>query len=80
MLNRKSTILSVVALAFVMILTTVGCTGAIKAAMVPEIFSGLGTIADGLAASLDAEGLDSILDGLLDGLERAVYPEASSSS
>ncbi len=78
-MKRKVKTCTLVCLAVFSLLVATGCVDGVRQAIVPQLFSGVQTIADGLITGADpnslTSGAQSIADGLIAGLRHAVYPE-----
>ncbi|NLX07594.1 MAG: hypothetical protein GXY33_20835 [Phycisphaerae bacterium] len=60
----------------VVLLVSGGCDDTFRKAVTPELFTGLNQVADDVFSET-CDGFNSIIDALLTGLERTVYPEGS---
>lgn len=78
---RRSSKFGVTILLALILLASTGCVDGVRQALVPYVFDGVQTLADGLIVentpdnSTVTSGTQSIVRGLLAGLRHAAYPE-----
>lgn len=86
-MRRTTKIAAMILIATVSLAANLGCRDGVRQTLTPYLFSGLQTIGQDLAGNLSSTftptttvGIQSIVQGLLAGLEHHIYPEGGTST